>query len=70
MPSRVRIDVIHSAAQPRSAASSISASGCNVTEVALSSDSAPPRSCQSPPIAMAAARIEPPKSKANIWLRS
>ena len=27
--------------------------------------SAPPRSCQSPPMASAAARIEPPKSKAK-----
>ena len=31
-----------------------------------SSDRAPPRSCQSPPMASAAARIEPPKSKAKI----
>ena len=29
---------------------------------------APPRSCQSPPMASAAARIEPPKSKAKTWL--
>ncbi len=28
----------------------------------------PPRSCQSPPMASAAVRIEPPKSKAKIWL--
>jgi len=46
-----------SAAQARSAASSIPASGWSATGSVASSDSAPPRSCQSPPMASAAARI-------------
>jgi hypothetical protein len=49
---------IHSAAQPRSAASSIMASGCKATGSEALSDSAPPRSCQSPFIASVAALID------------
>ena len=65
--SRVRIVAAHSAAQARSPASSIRASGCKATGALASPARAPPRSCQSPPMASAAARIEPPKSKANTW---
>ena len=44
------------------------ASGWSETEASEPSVSLPPRSCQSPPMASAAARIEPPKSKAKTWL--
>ena len=65
--SRIRIATIQSAAQARSAASSMRESGCNATLSGDPSVRPPPRSCQSPAMAIAAARIEPPKSKANTW---
>ncbi len=67
-PSLARIAATHSAAQARSDGSSIWASGCNETECSDPADRAPPRSCQSPPMAIAAVRMEPPKSNAKIWL--
>ncbi len=56
----------HSAPQASSTYSPIRASGCRATGSSASSDKAPPRSCQSPPMASAAARIDPPKSNAKI----
>ncbi len=64
-PSRIRMATIQSAAQARSGTSWMRASGWSETEVSDPSVSPPPRSCQSPRMASAAARIEPPKSKAN-----
>ena len=64
-PSRIRIATIQSAAQARSGTSWMPASGCSETLSAAPSVRPPPRSCQSPPMASAAARIEPPKSKAK-----
>ena len=68
--SRASKAAIQSAAQARSPPSSMRASGCKATGSATSSERAPPRSCQSPPMASAAARIEPPKSKAKTCERT
>jgi hypothetical protein len=63
--SRARMAASQSAAHARSPESWMRASGWSETEVSAPSVIPPPRSCQSPPMASAAARIEPPKSKAK-----
>ncbi|MNE58415.1 hypothetical protein D3C80_1534440 [compost metagenome] len=69
-PSLTRMSTSQSAAHARSDVSWIPASGWSDTVFAsdASSESEPPRSCQSPRMASMAARTEPPKSKTKTWL--